>query len=332
MKAPATAPAATSSLLEAYRDFAGEQRHDRNPATLYTPIRYAMEARGKAVRPALLLLAHQLGGRDLREALPAAYAVELFHNFTLVHDDIMDEAELRRGRPTVHAAFGTATAILAGDAMLIRTYGYLLDAYAGELAVELLRVFQEMATALCEGQQRDMDLEAGHEATYAEYLQMIAGKTGVLLTACLRMGGLIGRLAPEAVETLARAGDLAGRAFQVQDDLLDTFRTSAVTGKADYGDVVRGKQSAPYVRALEMAGEADADRLRQLYAAPPAERTAHLREILDLYARLGVEKSLAEEVGELTTEALGLIDAVPSERAARARLVEFVRRLALRAF
>ena len=319
-------------LLAPYRAYADRQHFaERGPATLYEPIRYALEIRGKAVRPTLLLLAHALGGEAPDAALPAAYAVELFHNFTLVHDDIMDCAELRRGRPTVYRVYGEPAAILAGDAMLIHTYGLLLDNYAPADAYELLRVFQPMAVALCEGQQRDMDMEAGADASYADYLAMIHGKTGVLITAALAMGARLAGLEPDAVQLISRAGDLAGRAFQIQDDLLDTFRTGAVTGKGDYGDIVRAKQSAPYMKALELADERQTALLREVYALDDAEeRRSRVGEVLEVFDALNVERALAEEVAVLSLEASGLLREAGGEPQANARLVTFTEALARR--
>ena len=325
------APTSLAGLRSAYAAYAEQQTFAHAPATLYDPIRYAMGGRGKAVRPLLLLQSHALGGTPPERALPAAYAVELFHNFTLLHDDIMDDATVRRGRAAVHVAFDTPTAILAGDAMLIRTYGYLLDNYPEPVAAQLLSTFQPMATALCEGQQRDMDMEAGYEATYEDYLVMIHGKTGVLITAAIVMGAQIAGLDLDAIRQLRVAGDLAGRAFQIQDDLLDTFRTTEVTGKPSYGDVVRGKQSAPYVRALELADDSQADALRSYYAMGVREREPHIETILALYGELAVEKSLAEEVGRFTSEALAAVRSVDADAEAREGLCGMVERLATRA-
>ena len=334
MSANDTAPAAGSldELVAPYHAFAEAQRFaGRGPETLYAPIRYALEVRGKSVRPTLLLLAHALGGEPPTHALPAAFAVELFHNFTLVHDDIMDAAELRRGRPAVYRAYGTPGALLAGDAMLIHTYGLLLEHYPAAEAYDLLAEFQPMAVALCEGQQRDMDMEAGAEASYADYLAMIHGKTGVLITAALAMGARLAGLPPPAVALIRRAGDLAGRAFQIQDDLLDTFRTSAVTGKGDHGDIVRGKQSAPFMKALELADEGRARLLREVYALDDVEaRRARVPEVLEVYRALEVEEALAKEVALLSLEASGLLREAGGEPSARERLVAFTEALARR--
>ncbi len=332
--APMSAPNPTvAPLLDAYQTYAAAQTFStRRPSTLYEPIRYAMATRGKAVRPMLLLLTHAIGASTPEAALPAAYAVELFHNFTLLHDDIMDQAQLRRGQPAVHAAFGIPAAILAGDTMLIHTYGYLTRHYGGQMSQRLLERFQSMAEKLCEGQQRDMDLEASQEATYAEYLSMIHGKTGVLITTALELGAIIANLPADTCAGIREAGDLAGRAFQIQDDVLDTFSTAAATGKSDYGDIVRAKQSAPYVRALELAAPAQRQRLLEIYAADTAERSSLIAEVLAIFADLNVENMLRQEVSELSREANKLLkSALPTSPQAQA-LIDFTEQLARRAF
>ena len=322
------------ALASAFADYASAQRFEREPATLYEPVRYAMGVPGKYVRPLLLLQAHALGGDAPAAALPAAYAVELFHNFTLVHDDIMDAADTRRGRPSVHAAFGEATAILSGDVMLIDSYGYLLDNYDAPLAARLARTFGAMATELCGGQQRDMDMErgAGGAYGYEAYLEMIGGKTGVLLTTCLELGAMIAGL-PEATRAaLHTVGTAAGRAFQIMDDVLDTFSTGAVTGKVDYGDVQRGKQSAPFLRALALADEGLRARLVEVYALSPEARAPLIPEVLDAYRALGVEEVLRAEIGALTETALAALAHVDAPADGKAMLQESVRRLASREF
>ena len=319
-------------LLGSFQAYAKTQQFDLSPESLYAPIRYALATEGKAVRPMLLLLTHALGEPRVDAALPAAYALELFHNFTLVHDDIMDRASLRRGRPCVHVKYGEPTAILAGDAMLIHTYGYLLDHYQGELGRRILAHFQRMAVALCGGQQRDMDMEVAEVATFDAYLQMIHGKTGVLITAAMTIGAELAGLSEVDIARIGQAGDLAGRAFQIQDDLLDTFRTSEVTGKMNYGDIVRGKLSAPYLKALTLANPQQADWLANIYAGGETVRQARVQEVLSLFETLGVENQLAASVHESSQAALNLLDQVGGSDAARAALKSFVSRLATRAF
>jgi len=317
-------------LLGQFQEYAARQRFDMQPSSLYDPIRYAMGSKGKAVRPLLLLLGASLGTSDVQKALPAAYAVELFHNFTLLHDDIMDDADLRRGLPSVHAKYGIPSAILAGDAMLIHTYGYLLKNYEGETSAFLLKIFQEMAIGLCEGQQRDMDMEVSEVSTYADYLEMIQGKTGVLITACLEMGARIGGLSPKQCETIRKVGDLAGRAFQIQDDVLDTFSTSKETGKSDYGDIVRGKQSAPFLHALQLADVKRQNRMKEIYTLSVAERSTLLQEVLGIMHELGVEKSLGQQVEAASSAANTLVESLDVDAQAKANLIYFLDKLSVR--
>ena len=326
-------PPESPELARAFAAYAARQTFDRAPATLYDPVRYVMGVAGKRVRPLLLLQAHALGGDSPDRALPAAYAVELFHNFTLVHDDIMDAADTRRGRPSVHAAFGQDAAILSGDVMLIDSYGYLLNHYDSSLATALARRFGTMAAELCGGQQRDMDMEraAGGSQSYAAYLEMIGGKTGVLITACLELGALIAELPEASVDALKRAGTAAGRAFQIMDDVLDTFSTGSATGKMDYGDVQRGKQSAPFLRALDVADERQRGRLVELYALTPEARRPHIPEVLELYGRLGVQDVLRAEVAALTEEAVAALRSVDGVAGAKQALTSSILALAGRA-
>lgn len=333
MTDPSPAPT-LESLAEAFASYAGEQRFDRSPASLYAPVRYAMAVSGKHVRPLLLLQAHALGGGPPQAALPAAYAVELFHNFTLVHDDIMDAADTRRGRPSVHVEYGEPTAILSGDVMLIDSYGYLLHNYDAPLATRLARAFGTMATELCGGQQRDMDMETGPRGAYdyEAYLAMVGGKTGVLLTACLELGAIIAGLSEATVGALHEAGTAAGRAFQIMDDILDTFSAGAVTGKMDNGDIRRGKQSAPFLRALDAADNAQRARLIEIYALAPETRRPLVPEVLELLGALGVERGLRAEVDALTEDALAALRTIDAPAAPLRLLEQSVGRLAARKF
>lgn len=319
------------ALQQAFRDYARAQDFAFEPASLYDPIRYAMQSQGKAVRPMLLLQAYSLGGSDIATALPAAYAVELFHNFTLVHDDIMDEADLRRGQPAVHRKFGSATAILAGDAMLIHTYGYLLQHDSPVMRAELFEIFNTMAIALCAGQQRDMDMEQSQEELFEAYLEMIKGKTGVLLTACLELGACLAELDAPSRSAIREAGDAAGLAFQIMDDALDTFSNSDSTGKIDRGDIRRGKKSAPYFYALKAANPQQIAQLKAWYALSPEQRLPHLDEISGLYAELDVEQRLKNDSDRLSAQAIEAIRRVNGVEAAKAQLISTIEALSRRA-
>ncbi len=222
------------------------------PAALYEPVRYVLDGGGKRLRPALLLLAAEVFDVPTERALPAALAVEVFHNFTLVHDDIMDHAEERRGRPSVHVLWGESTAILAGDLMMGMAYDLLTQTPTDRLP-DLVRVFHRMVTRLCEGQSLDEQFETEDDVTAARYLDMIDRKTGALLEATLGLGGMIGGADDAALAKLAEAGHAFGRAFQIQDDLLDLTAADAQWGKTIGGDLMEGKKTFLLLRALEHA-------------------------------------------------------------------------------
>ncbi len=220
------------------------------PASLYEPVRYVLDGNGKRLRPALLLLAAEVFDVPAERALPAALAVEVFHNFTLVHDDIMDHAAERRGRPTVHLVWDESTAILVGDLMMGMAYDLLAQTPTDRLA-DMMRVFGRMVTRLCEGQALDERFGAEDRVTVERYLDMIDRKTGALLEAVLVLGGLAGGADDDERACLAEAGCALGRAFQIQDDLLDLTADDDGWGKTIGGDLVEGKKTFLLLRALE---------------------------------------------------------------------------------
>lgn len=221
------------------------------PTSLYEPVKYLMSIGGKRIRPALVLLACEMYGQDHGEALPAAYALEVFHNFTLMHDDIMDQAALRRGQATVHEKYDVNTAILSGDVMLIHCF-QVLSGY-GTKSSALLACFNQMAVQLCEGQRMDMDFEKSDLVSIEDYLKMIEYKTSVLLACALQSGAIIASAGVEEQKHLYAFGINSGIAFQIQDDLLDAFGDAAVVGKQAGGDILQGKKTYLFLKALELA-------------------------------------------------------------------------------
>lgn len=222
------------------------------PAVLYEPVRYVLDGGGKRLRPVLLLLSAEAFGVPTERALPAALAAEVFHNFTLVHDDIMDHADERRGRPSVHVVWDESTAILTGDFLMGLAYDLLARTETDRLA-EAVRAFHRMVARLCEGQALDEGFEARAEVSVPEYLDMIDRKTGALLECVLALGGILGHAAGPQRAALAEAGRAWGRAFQIQDDLLDLTADDDGWGKAIGGDLVEGKKTYLLLRALERA-------------------------------------------------------------------------------
>ena len=219
------------SLSAAFSDYLLENRFLKEPLNLYEPIDYILQIGGKRVRPVLVLMAARLFDNHYQKALPAALAVEVFHNFTLVNDDIMDDAPIRRGQPAVHTKYNLNTGILSGDVMLILVYKLLMQIDKGTALPEILRVFNDTAILVCEGQQYDMDFEKRSDVSIPEYITMIEYKTAVLMAVALKIGAIIGGANNEDAQNLYEFGRLAGIAFQLQDDLLDTYGNPEKFGK-----------------------------------------------------------------------------------------------------
>lgn len=232
----------------------------RQPLGLYAPIAYTLESGGKRLRPTLALIAAGLYGQE-EKALPAALALEIFHNFTLLHDDVMDQAAVRRGRPTVHVKWNDNTAILSGDQMLIEAYKQLEQLPADRLP-HVLHLFNKMGTEICEGQQYDMEFETRQDVTIDEYIEMIRLKTSVLLGAALEIGAYIAGASESDLQALRTFGTNLGVAFQIQDDILDVYGDPATFGKAIGGDILQNKKSMVLLTALHRA---DAQQLADLH-------------------------------------------------------------------
>ena len=272
-------------FLEAYKSkfltYLEDNKFDKYPNNLYQPVDYILGLGGKRIRPLLLMMAADLAGQKADEALPAAMSVEVFHNFTLLHDDIMDEAPLRRGQATVHEKYDTNTAILSGDVMMISAYKFLQD-YPAEIAIKLLKIFNKMAIEVCDGQQMDMDFETRDQVSISEYIEMITLKTSVLIGAAMQMGGIIGGLDDKSANHLYHYGKNVGIAFQMQDDVLDTFGTPGV-GKQPGGDIIQNKKTYLYLKTTELVDDAAKEELEKLYAhkpEDPQEKIKRVREIM----------------------------------------------------
>jgi geranylgeranyl diphosphate synthase, type II len=235
-----------------------------SPDTLYEPMRYLLSIGGKRMRPALTLMAYHLYKDDVEYALPAAYAVEVFHNFTLMHDDIMDHANTRRGQSTVHKKYDVNAAILSGDAMLIKAYE-LITNYPDSQGIALVRVFNKMAIELCEGQRLDMDFETKSDVTIAEYLRMVEYKTAVLLAYALQQGAILANAPSSDGYHLFEFGKNLGISFQIQDDILDTFGEGAKVGKKIGGDIIQNKKTYLYLKTLEIGGGSELNVLSKFY-------------------------------------------------------------------
>ncbi len=299
----------------------------RAPKGLYEPIGYTLAAGGKRIRPTLALIASALFGGNEKDVLPAALALEVFHNFTLLHDDVMDKAEVRRGRPTVHVKWDENTAILSGDQMLIEAYKLLSDVPADKLP-QVLKWFNEMATGICEGQQYDVDFEHQSQVTIDDYMMMIEKKTSVLLAYALKIGGYIAGASTAQLEALYQYGLHIGLAFQIQDDILDVYGDPKTFGKAIGGDICCNKKTLLLLTALETEdAESKAELLQWLSVTDRNEEK--IAAVTALYNRLGVRKACEAIMEAHTATALAQLDKLPQNSACE-KLRELAEKLVTR--
>ena len=283
------------------------------PAGLYDPLRYMMKIGGKRIRPRLCLLAYSLFKDDFtEEILSPAAALEVFHSLTLIHDDIMDKADVRRGVPTVYKKWDENTAILSGDVMSIESYKMIAKAPAAVLP-EVLKLFSNTAAEVCEGQQYDMDFENMTHVPMDEYLKMIGLKTAVLIACAAKMGALIGGASAEEAELLYKFGYDIGLAFQITDDWLDTYGDPKVFGKAIGGDILNNKKTWLMIKAQNNASPAELNALAAAMDMPistDAEKAAKIAAVKNLYAQLGVEQQAKEEIVRLHNQAMEYVDSL----------------------
>jgi len=264
------------------------------PSELYQPVEYAMNIGGKRLRPVMLLLSYNLFSEEIENALPAAYAIEAFHNFTLLHDDIMDKAEVRRNNPTVHRKFSENGAILSGDAMAFLSYRYLLECKSERLN-DVIGLFTQTAIEVCEGQQYDMDFENRLDVTEVEYLEMIRLKTAVLLGCSLKAGALLANQPDELADQLYRFGLNLGWAFQLQDDLLDTYGNQKTFGKRIGGDIIANKKTYLLIKALNLASEKQLAELRGWINTENVPGEIKIEAVTNIYNQLGIEGATEEK-------------------------------------
>ena len=287
----------------------------REPYGLYEPIEYTLAAGGKRVRPQLAMIACQMFGGKEEEVLPAALALEVFHNFTLLHDDVMDKADVRRGRPTVHVKWNENTAILSGDQMLIEAYKLLAGVPADKLS-NVLQLFNKMATEICEGQQYDVDFESQEQVAVEEYLKMIRLKTSVLLATALQIGGYIAGANEEQQEALYQFGINVGLGFQIQDDILDVWGDPKTFGKAVGGDISCNKKTFVYLEAKRRLGdEAIGNELQQWYSQVLEDNTTKIAAVKEIFEQLDVRTACEKVVEDYTQKALALLNQLPQNAA-----------------
>ena len=290
---------------------------DREPQGLYQPIAYTLVAGGKRVRPQLAMIASKLFGGKEEEVLPAALALEVFHNFTLVHDDLMDRAKVRRARQTVHVQWNENTAILAGDQMMIEAYKLITEVPEDKLP-KVLRLFNKMATQICEGQQYDVDFENKEEVSIDDYLKMIRLKTSVLLATALQIGAYIAGAEEQQQEALYQFGINVGLAFQIQDDILDVWGEPDTFGKAVGGDISCNKKTFVYLEAMRILGEKHEEEKRALqawYSQVMEDNTQKIAAVKGLFEQFNVRSACETVVENYTQKALQILNGLPQNAA-----------------
>lgn len=288
----------------------------KEPQNLYKPIQYILSLGGKRMRPVLTLMAADAFGTDCKKALPAAIAVEMFHNFSLVHDDIMDDAPLRRGNQTVHEKWDINTGILSGDAMLILAYRYF-ENYEPATFAALAKLFSQTALEVCEGQQLDVDFEQRKNVTIPEYLTMIQYKTAVLVGAAMKMGGIVAGTTADNCNLIYDFGLNLGLAFQLQDDYLDAFGNPETFGKQVGGDIIENKKTYLYLKALQHCNPYQKERLLQWYAIQPEDKENKVKDVKQLFITTGADAATKEAIEAYTRKAferLEKLDITPDKK------------------
>ena len=293
----------------------------RSPEGLFAPIDYTLRLGGTRIRPLLACAAATAFTEAWQCALPVAVALEIFHNFTLLHDDLMDRSPLRRGQETVYRRWGDNTAILSGDAMSIEAYASLAEVADKSLLAELLPRFSQMALEVCVGQQYDMEFETRSEVRVEEYMEMIRLKTSVLLGSSLELGALVGGATAEQARALYAVGIQLGLAFQIQDDLLDVYGDEKTFGKPIGGDIVNAKKTLLLLYTLEQLQGEDLNRLQEILTYTPEERRAYIDEVRTLYDKAGTRLYAEAEIERLTTEAYRGVEQLPLREEGRELLL-----------
>ena len=308
-----------SELLSLFERHLAQMVTPEEPKLLYAPIKYGLEEGGKRIRPILLMLAYNVYAEDIERSLMPAMAVEIFHNFTLLHDDIMDNAAVRRGRPSVPAKWGENVAILSGDAMLILAYNHLQHTQTDKLA-KIFEMFNKMAAEVCEGQQFDMDFETQEKVSVVDYMRMIELKTAALLAGSAHIGATLAGASVQDCQKLYNFGLEVGLAFQLQDDLLDSFGDERL-GKKIGGDILEGKKTILMIEAFSRANEEQREVLRTTHLREDLSDAEKIATIKALYEALGVPERVEQQIAQRFQKALSILDTLeaPQERTAELR-------------
>lgn len=315
-----------SQYQESFLAFLESQSFTKEPQNLYAPIDYIMKLGGKRLRPVLALMGCDAYGGGIQEAMPVATAIEIFHNFSLVHDDIMDDAPLRRGAVTVHEKWDINTGILSGDAMLIMAY-QSLEGYEPKLFKSLTQLFSKTALEVCEGQQWDVDFEDKDRVAEGAYLKMITQKTAVLVAGALKMGAMVAAAPMEEQEKMYAFGLQLGIAFQVQDDYLDAFGDPKSFGKTVGGDIINNKKTLLFIKAMELGTAQEQKALSDLFSLSPKDPTAKILAVKDIFNSSGATDAVTAAIAHYTHEAFSILETMALSKSNKDNLKDFGLRL-----
>ena len=312
----------SADILTLVNNYLDNIPYTRKPETLYEPIRYVLSLGGKRIRPVLMLMSFNLYKDDADTILPTACGLETYHNYTLLHDDLMDNADMRRGHATVHKKWDANTAILSGDSMLVLSYQRIAQC-APQYLPQILDLFTTTALEIGEGQQYDMEFETRDDVCEAEYIEMIRLKTSVLLACAMKMGAIQAGASPADQDALYRYGESLGLAFQLQDDYLDVYGDPSVFGKNIGGDITSNKKTFMLINALLRAEGQDKAELEAWIARKDFDRQEKVDAVTHLYTKLGIDRLARERIEYYTREALSCLDAVDTPDARKAELREY---------
>lgn len=301
------------------------------PVELYEPIHYTLNLGGKRLRPALCLLACDMFDGDMDDALGPAIGIEIFHNFTLLHDDIMDQAPIRRGKTTVYKKWNQNIAILSGDTMMALAYGYIMEA-PEKVRTDVFSVFNKTAIEVCEGQQYDMNFETQAHVTIPDYIEMIRLKTAVLLAGSLKIGALIGGASTDDAEKLYKFGENLGIAFQLKDDLLDAFGEEDKFGKMKGGDIISNKKTYLYLKAFELATGKSRDEIRYFFSPEMINQNEKIEGVLRIYEKLNIRQFTENEILDYYRNALNYLDSIDVQKSRKIELISIADQLNSRKF
>lgn len=309
--------------IQAINRAIADKSYGGQPKELYEPIGYLMELGGKRMRPLLTLLSYTLNGKEAQEVIPAALSVEIFHNFTLMHDDIMDKAPLRRGNATVHEKWNEPIAILSGDVMLVKAYEQIIANCPPDKLKEVLEKFNQCAAEVCEGQQHDMNFETLGEVSIDQYLEMIRQKTAVLLAFSLELGGILGGLDKTNCDRLYEIGIQIGLGFQLMDDILDVYADQAQFGKQVGGDIISNKKTYLLLKALELAGKQEEQDLTFWLNKTDFNKEEKVEAVKAIYQQLGIKEKSEQLMQQYFDKGFEAMNKLQGDEKAKSLMKDF---------